>query len=123
MFFNVFKITKTTGANPGNDLLGLLVIQTDEGFFLVDPEPSLQVPRLLAAALINSKRPPVGSFGSFHLDNSRFTLDIDTISGTEIHGRWFPGIPTYGSVDDTWTATGTGIGAGGEDEARAASAK
>src|ERR1041384_2306045 len=119
-YFNVFKITKVIGPSQGQDLLGLLVIQSDRGLGLVDPEPSLKLPRVLSTALINLNRPPVGSFGHFHLDHLPFTLVIDTVNTKEIHGTWFPGLESNeGEVDDTWTATSTGIGAGGDDEALA----
>jgi hypothetical protein len=126
--FEVFKITSYTGPSDGRDLLGLLVIQTNQGYFLVDPEPSLKTPRVLSSVLMINLEKPLGSF-HFHHKKLPWTLNIDTILPTEISGTWFPGDGSaqreggYMDVEDNWTATGTGTGVPDDNEAHAASAK
>lgn len=118
--FNVFKITYAGVNRDGHDLLGLLVAETTQGYFLVDPEYMLEKPRIMSTSLKINGRPHF----NFPFKERSWTLHIDSVSPTEISGTWFyPGIDY--DVEDNWTATSSGGGTGvpDDDEARAASAK
>lgn len=123
--FEVYKITKYTGPRDGQDLLGLLVIKANHAYFIVDPEPNLEVPQVLSTALLNLRQPPIGSF-RFPFKKHQWNLNFEHASTTEIRGTWNNSGtgPEPPAADDTWVATGSGIGVPPYgDEVRAASAK
>ena len=127
--FNVYKITYAGTQPRSHDLMGLLIIQSDAGIFLVDSESSPEkAPRVLANGLVGIDGPPFFQF-NMHFKELHWTINVNNTSSTELTGRWSNKkhqTPKPPDEDDNWTAKGTGTGAGepGEDdEARAASAK
>ena len=129
--FNIFKITKAGGQPDSPDLLGLLIIQTNQGLFLVDPESALETPRIISEVkLIDFGNLPLAKF-RFLFKKIDWTLIVDSITSTEMSGRWINPKPEhekkdkkhdYPDVEDHWVATGTGTGVPEDNEARAASA-
>ena len=126
--FNVYKITDAGNAPSSQDLIGLLIIQTSDGTFLVDSEQRpKEAPRVLANALIGITGPPFAQF-KMHFKDFHWTIAVDVPgSPAELKGLWtnkkHPD-QVRPDDDDTWVAkgTGTGTGTGDDDEARAASA-
>lgn len=130
--FRVFKITKASSrphTKPmGDKLLGLLIVQTDEGFYVVSTGRKHEDrPNILArAGALLSTEPPLLKF-KFHFEVANmWGLNVDTIDDSTpdpfMSGRWVnPDDPA--NDDDTWVATGSGKGTPvGDDEAQAASA-
>jgi len=129
----IFKIFHAGPKQDGQDLLGLLIIQSSEGFFIVDPEPGLDTPQILAESeLVNiTGRGPLVKF-KFPHDDREWDLAIDKASAFEMRGTWHNPHPDKeggkpSDEPDVWVASGTGRGAPGDDtdeeEARAATAK
>jgi hypothetical protein len=108
--------------------MGLLIIQTDDGIFLVDSEPSPhQAPRMLASGLIGLDGPPYAQFKMpTFKEHHNWNIEVMTpFSPFELGGTWSNGKGRDKPDDeDNWTAKGTGVGTGtgDDDEARAASA-
>ncbi|MFL6501129.1 MAG: hypothetical protein ACJ8LL_10525 [Candidatus Udaeobacter sp.] len=125
--FNVYKITDAGNAPSSPDLMGLLIILTDDGMFLVDAERRPhEAPRKLGNALMGVGGPPFAQFKT-HFKDLHWTLDVNTpLSSDELRGTWINRKQEHANPDDedNWTAkgTGTGTGTGDDDEARAASA-
>ena len=123
--FNVYKITDAGSKPDSHDLVGLLIVETGEGFFLVDPDQKNEAPRILSNALFTIKQPPIGEF-NMHFKELHWTININASSPGELNGHWtnkkHPR-PSPPEEEDNWTAkgTGSGAGAGDDDEARAAS--
>lgn len=125
--FNLFKITDAGHQPSSPDLMGLLIIQTDDGIFLVDPEQKPhEAPRMLGnTSIINLGGPPFAQFKVPSFKEHHWTIDVTTpFSPGEIKGTWRNGKDAEPADEDNWTAkgTGTGTGTGDDDEARAASA-
>jgi hypothetical protein len=122
----IFKITSAGPKPDGKDLLGLLIIQSSEGFFVVNPEPGLETPRILAESeLVHiTGKPPRVKF-KFRHDHLNWDLDVDEALEFKMSGRWHnPHKPGEKPQEpDTWLASGTGMGVPGEEEAQAAAAK
>jgi hypothetical protein len=126
--FKVFKIT-SAGRKPSSpDLMGLLIAQTSDGIFLIDPEQGPQeVPRVLADALMGTSGPPFAQF-KMHFKFLHWTIDVNQPTlPDELSGTWQNKQTLKHDApddEDNWTAkgTGTGTGTGDDDEARAASA-
>lgn len=119
--FRVFKITHAGHQTTSPDLLGLLFIETDAGFFLVDPESEdiNKPPRIMPHAVLRPKNPPAAEF-KFCLSKLDWTVTVDhPTSISRLHGTWRNGAQ---AEEDHWVATGTGNGEPDDDEARAASA-
>jgi hypothetical protein len=111
----------------GDKLLGLLIVQTDEGFYVVSTGKRHEDrPNILAkAGALLSEKPPLLKFNFPFEDVDTWGLDVDTINDTSpdplMSGRWVnPDDPA--AEDDVWVATGSGKGAGGDEEAEAAAA-
>ena len=132
---NIFKITHAGPKKDGQDLLGLLIIQSSEGFYVIDPEPGLDTPRVLAqSGLVNFGKSPLVKF-KFRHEKREWDLDIDAASAVELNGTWQnPHLPQdkpeKPDEPEVWVASGTGRGVPGEDagddgeeEARAATAQ
>ena len=129
--FRVFKITsastKPRTKPRGDKLLGLLIVQTDEGYFVVSTGSKHEDPPtiLAEAGLLLNEKPPLMTF-KFQLEQSGvWGLDVDTFNDSDINpmmtGKWVnPDDP--GQEDDNWVATGSGKGGAGDEEAEAASA-
>jgi len=128
MLFRVFKITDAGTKPNSRDLMGLLIIQSDNGIFLVDAESGPQsAPRVLADGLVNTDAPPFFEFNMQDFKGHPWTINCDTKSADLIGGRWHnkKGSPHIEpDEEDNWTAkgAGSGTGTGDDDEARAASA-
>lgn len=132
---NIYKITSAGPKADGEDLLGLLIIQSSEGFYVVDPEPGLDAPRVLAhSELVSFGKAPLLKF-KFHHEKREWDLDVDEASPVQLSGTWHnPHLPKNKPVKpdepEVWVASGTGRGEPGEDpgddgeeEARAATAQ
>src|SRR5947208_3618383 len=119
--FRIFKITNAEPKKPGEDLVGLLVVQTAEGFYVVAPE--FDPPRILTRSDLfkMSGQGPLVKF-DFHHKKRDWGLDVDAISDIDMSGTW-NGPADPAQAPDTWVASGTGTAENGDDEARAASAK
>src|SRR5215510_12237687 len=88
--FRVFKITDAGCKTTSPDLLGLLFIETNEGFFLVDPEPEEvnKPPRIMPSAILNHINLPVAEF-KFRLRNLDWRVTVDhPVSPSELQGTW-----------------------------------
>src|SRR5215217_7857319 len=123
---NIFKITQAGPKKDGQDLLGLLIVQSSEDFYVVAPEPGLTPPRILADSnLINIHGKPLVKF-KFPYHGHDWDLDVDDVSASEITGTWDnPRRPGEKPDEpEVWVASGTGRGVlgddAGEEEARAA---
>ena len=123
--FNVFKITDAGGQSTSKDLLGLLIVETNQGYFLVNPESENdhEPPRIMADAIFNIKRPPVAEF-TFEFKKFHWQLIVEGVSTSKMHGKWKNNHKEKDTPqeEDHWVATGTGTGEPEDDEARAASA-
>jgi len=118
--FGIYKITYAGKHKHGTDLIGLLIAQTDDGFYIVDPEPRLEAPIVLASTkLYDFEGHPLAEF-KFPLKEQFFTLKVDFADRLEMGGKWDH--KDAGQEPDSWTATGTSTGTDGDEEVRAASA-
>jgi hypothetical protein len=125
---NVYKITHAGGTPVSPNLMGLLIIQTDDEIYLIDAEqPPHEAPRQLSPpSRINIGGPPYAQF-TMQFRELYWTINVNTLPSStgELSGTWqsrkHPSVP---DEEDNWTAkgTGTGTGTGDDDEARAASA-
>jgi|SRR5829696_6868571 len=126
--FRVFKITDAGGKPDSPDLLGLLIIETNQGFFLVDAESQddHEPAKVLSEAIFNITRPPVSEF-NFKFKDLHWTMIVEGVK-KDMHGKWINRKVEDSSKQDVpdeedhWVATGTGTGVPEDDEARAASA-
>ena len=124
--FNLYKITDAGNKPHSRDLVGLLIIETGEGFFLVDPELGDQAPRILSNALLTVRQPPIAEF-NMHFEDLHWTINVNEPLPDGLAGHWSNRkhqAPDPPDEEDNWTAkgSGTGAGTGDDDEARAASA-
>jgi len=109
----VFKITNAGGKRDSDDIKGLEIVETDDGFELVQPR----------VVLGKSTPGPAGVLARFKFKNFRgfdWTVDIDRASALTMHGKWSNGDPGTPEESDVWVASGTGTP---DDEARAAYGK
>jgi hypothetical protein len=127
--FRIFKIQTAGTKKGGQDLLGLLIVQSSEGFYVIAPEPELTPPVILANTdLFKFSGKPLVKF-SFHYKGRHFDLDIDEASDTEMVGTWDhrPQRSDKPDEPDVWVASGTGVGVPGDDrgeeDSQAAAAK
>lgn len=121
--FRIFKINNAGKKNGGQDLLGLLIVQSSEGYYVIAPEAGLTPPVILASTdLVKFSGKPLVKL-SFHQKGRHFDLDIDDASDTEMTGTW-DHRPQRSDEPDTWVASGTGVGTDpGEEDSQAAAAK
>ena len=132
---NIYKITSAGPKKDGQDLLGLLIIESSEGFYVIDPEPGLDAPRVLAQSeLVNFGKSPLVKF-KFRHEKREWDLNIDAVSPIQMNGTWrnphlTPDKPEKPDEPEVWVASGTGRGVpgdkpgdDGEEEARAATAQ
>lgn len=118
----IYRITNAGKSKDSPDLVGLLIAETVDGFYLVSPGEGHEQPRILArSALFDIFKKPLVTF-KFHYMDFRWTLNINGASDTEMHGIWINNDISE-EEEDSWTATGAGAGEPGEDEARAAYGK
>jgi hypothetical protein len=133
----IFRIVNTGSKRikKGHDLFGLLIMQTDTGFYLVAPESGDE---LAKTKFLNISGPPFFSFDDFNHKGNQWNLIVDQalpdIQNPEtLKGAWQspPGVTHVGPAqdEDSWTASSTGKGVPGDedqdedqDDARAASA-
>lgn len=118
----VFKIMNAGEKPLSPDLVGLLIEQTAEGYYLVAPGTSCDPPRVLAhGTLFQISKKPLISF-KFHYLKTKWTLSVDHASEFEMSGTWQTPDQDGPLDEDSWTASGSGVSVPGDDEARAASA-
>jgi hypothetical protein len=115
--FRVFKITKAGNSPLSPDLLGLLIVQADDGFHVLNPEQELEPPKVLANSGILDIKPPFVTL-KFKHKSKKWLLSISTVSTVELSGHW-KDKDDPGQDEDSWTATGTGTGQVEGDEAKA----
>jgi hypothetical protein len=116
----VFKIMKAGEKPESPDLVGLLIAQTAEGYYLVAPGTSCDAPKVLAhSILLQIPKKPLIMF-HFHYLDTKWTLSVDQASEFEMNGTWQTPEGEAPQDEDSWTASGSGVGVPGEDEARAA---
>jgi hypothetical protein len=119
----IYKITHTSGKDHARDLLGLFIVQSSDGFYVIAPEPEHKAPRILAESTLFKipGKPPLMKF-KFKHDKWDWDLEVDEASPFVMRGTWSnPATPR--EEPDTWVASGTGAGDPVEEEAQAAAAK
>jgi hypothetical protein len=131
---NIYKITNAGPKEDGKDLLGLLIIQSSDGFYVIDPEPGLDMPRVLAhSEMVSTGQSPLLKF-RFRHDKRDWEMDVDTVSAVQLNGTWHnphpQNKPEKPDEPEVWVASGTGRGVpgeepgdDGEEQARAATAQ
>jgi hypothetical protein len=123
--FKVFKITsastKPKTKPRGDKLVGLLIVQTDEHWYVVSTGSKHEDPPTILAksGLLLSEKRPLLTFNFHFEEKGVWGLSVDHLndSDTDPHmsGRWVnPTDPDQ--EDDTWVATGSGKGGGADDE-------
>lgn len=115
----IFKITNAGGKRDSADIKGLEIVETDDGFELVQPH----------VVLAKSTPGPAGVLARFKLENFKgfkWAVDIERASASTMSGKWTNDDPDPEKESDVWVASGTGTTPDDEardDDARAAYGK
>lgn len=118
----VFKITHAGKQRKSPELIGLLIIQASDGFYLVSTEAGLEPPRIVAKSNLAGQpgKPPLVTFDDFEYKKAIWTLVVTASSPGGMNGIWKSPPRDPAQEEDGWTATGTGTSEPEGDDAKTA---